>query len=223
MRKWAFVLIALLSVSFTNSLNAGLVLDQTKYSFGEVKEGEIVEYVFNIKNSSNIPIEIISVKPDCGCTVADYSKKIEPNQKGYIKLRLNTKGYKGDITKTTIVKTSDEANKEFMLILEGRVRVPIDISSSNVLFYGLDTKGQRKVITMRAQQEKPLLLQFAKSDLQGKVSHNLVEKEKGRLYELTVECLEGGESSFYGELVFKSNYEDLPEIKIRVRKIPPKK
>lgn len=200
-----------------------LEIPETKFNFGEVNEKQIVEHVFKIKNNSKIPVEILSVSPDCGCTVADYSKRIEPGGTGYVKLVLNTKGFKGQITKSSVVRTTDEQKKEFVLVLEGKVRVPIDVSPQNVLFYGPDTKGQKKVITIEAKKTEPLELKFLNSSLEGKVSYTLKETEKGKLFRVELECLEGAEADFTGEIRFQTNYKEEPEIKIMVRKMAFKK
>lgn len=200
-----------------------LEIPETRFNFGEVNEKQIVEHVFKIKNNSKIPVEILSVSPDCGCTVADYSKRIEPGETGYVKLVINTKGFKGQITKSSIVRTTDEQKKEFVLVLEGKVRVPIDVSTHNVLFYGPDTKGQKKVITIEAKKSEPLELKFLNSSLEGKVSYTLKEVERGKLYRLELVCLEGPEANFTGEINFQTNYKEEPEIKIMVRKMAFKK
>jgi hypothetical protein len=222
-RRFFLVIGCAVFLLFTGIAYATLEIPQTKYNFGEVEEKTIIEHTFQIINPSSVPVDIISVTPDCGCTVADFTKRIEPKQTGHVKLKLDTRGYKGFITKTSIVKTSDDVNKEFVLVLEGNVKVPIDISSRNILFYGPDSKGQKKQIIIKAQKPEPLSIQFLRNSLEGKVSYNLQEKEKGKVFELVLECLEGPEANFYGELVFKTNYPQEPEIKIMVRKMPLKK
>jgi len=222
-RRFFPLMLCFVLFMFTELAFGRLEVPQTRFNFGEVEEKEIVEHVFKIINSSSVPIDIISVTPDCGCTVADFTKRIEPNQTGFVKLKLDTRGFKGFVTKSSIVKTSDDTNREFVLVLEGNVKVPIDISSRNVLFHGSDTKGQKKQIIIKAQKSEPLSIELVRNTLEGKISHKLEEKEKGKTFELTLECLEGAEASFYGELVFKTNYNQEPEIKIMVRKMPLKK
>lgn len=204
-------------------VQAELIIPNPKFSFGEVEEGFIVEHVFEIRNNSPDPIEILHVKPDCGCTVAEHSKRIEAGKTGYVKLVFNTKGYKGHVTKSAIVETSPKQTKEIVLVLEGKIKVPIDVSSSNVLFYGPDVKGQKKVITIRAEKSKDLELTVLRDTLKEKVNYVLKEVEKGRVYQLEIECLQGPEANFFGEIILKTNYDEAPEIKILVRKIPFKK
>lgn len=202
---------------------AELEIKETKFNFGEVEEKNVVEHVFTIRNISKTPVEILSVTPDCGCTVADFSKRIEPGEIGYVKLVFDTKGYKGKVAKSAVVKTTDDNKKEFLLVLEGQIKVPIDVSSRNILFYGQDTKGQKKVITIKAQKNEQLNLKFLRSSLEGKISHVLKEEVKGREYKLELVCLEGPEADFFGEISFSTNYKEEPELKIMVRKMAHKR
>lgn len=46
------------------------------YNFGDVKYGEIVEYVFKVKNSGAEPLEIKRIATSCACTTAKISKEV---------------------------------------------------------------------------------------------------------------------------------------------------
>src|SRR5258708_6667739 len=48
-------------------------MDSVK-DFGTVPQGEKVKIVFHFLNSGDKPLFIASVKPGCGCTLADYTK-----------------------------------------------------------------------------------------------------------------------------------------------------
>lgn len=57
----------------------------TNHDFGEIPQGTPVSHTFLIENTGNAPLEILSVKPSCSCTVADYTKEaIAPGESGYI-------------------------------------------------------------------------------------------------------------------------------------------
>lgn len=57
----------------------------TNHDFGEIPQGSPVSHKFMIENTGNAPLEILSVKPSCSCTVADYTKEsIAPGESGYI-------------------------------------------------------------------------------------------------------------------------------------------
>lgn len=57
----------------------------TNHDFGVITQGTPVSHKFMIENTGNMPLEIMSVKPSCSCTVADYTKEaIAPGESGYI-------------------------------------------------------------------------------------------------------------------------------------------
>src|SRR3954462_6590387 len=46
----------------------------TKYSFGKVKEGEVVTHAFHFRNSGKEPLLISQAVASCGCTVPSFPK-----------------------------------------------------------------------------------------------------------------------------------------------------
>ncbi len=61
--------------------------------FPKVNEGTTLHYIYEIKNSGDIPLEIYSFEAECTCTEIKLPKKpIEPGQKGKIELTFDTNG-----------------------------------------------------------------------------------------------------------------------------------
>jgi Protein of unknown function (DUF1573) len=59
-------------------------IDSVK-NMGRINEGQKLEVSFRFKNIGNKPLVIQSVRPGCGCTVADYPKEpISPGSEGEI-------------------------------------------------------------------------------------------------------------------------------------------
>lgn len=62
------------------------------HQFGNVKVGEHLFFNFEFKNVSEIPIIINDVKPSCGCTSFDYTKKpILSGETGFVKVEFSPK------------------------------------------------------------------------------------------------------------------------------------
>lgn len=94
---------------------------ETQYSFGEVVEGEVVKVTFEVKNTGKIPLNIIDVKPACGCTVAEFTKEpIMPGKKGIITSELNTAGMSGDVSKSVTMMANTYPTRTAFLI-KGKV------------------------------------------------------------------------------------------------------
>lgn len=70
-------------------------LDSSK-NFGRITEGQKLSVSFRFRNSGPAPLVIESVKPSCGCTVADYPKQpIPPGGEGEITGEFDSNGREG--------------------------------------------------------------------------------------------------------------------------------
>lgn len=77
---------------------------ETRFHFGEVKEGEKVSHTFKFKNTGNADLIIADVSPSCGCTVPEWSKEpVRPGEEGKIDVTFNTAGKTGMQSKTISV------------------------------------------------------------------------------------------------------------------------
>ena len=92
-----------------------------EFDFGEIKEmGGKVSHKFVFTNNSKKSIQILTVKPSCGCTTPDWSKKeIKPGKDGFIVAEYNPRGRPGVFRKSLSVVTSD--NKRSVIFIKGKV------------------------------------------------------------------------------------------------------
>ena len=94
--------------------------EETTHDFGKVAKGKPVTATFIVKNVSMVPLVITSVKPTCGCTVADYPKEpVKPGEKAEIKATYNA-ATPGFFTKTVYVYTNMTETKT-TLYMKGEV------------------------------------------------------------------------------------------------------
>lgn len=64
--------------------------------FDNIKEGKTLEFYYYFTNTGNAPLKLHSVKPTCGCTIAEYPKyEIKPGQRDSIKVTFDTKDRPG--------------------------------------------------------------------------------------------------------------------------------
>ena len=99
-----------------------IVFEKAIHDFGVISESKgNVEYSFAFTNTGNLPISVLKVTTDCGCTAPDWSKEpIAPGKKGYIKVSFNPKGYSDDFTKILTV-FSDGNPSRVSLRIKGTV------------------------------------------------------------------------------------------------------
>ena len=92
----------------------------TTLDFGKIEQGKPVSAEFEFKNPSMVPLIINSVRPTCGCTVADYPKEpVQPGKSGKIAVTYNAAA-SGVFTKTIVV-TSNATEGNTSLIIKGEV------------------------------------------------------------------------------------------------------
>jgi len=86
------------------------------HDFGKIPKGKPVTAEFQFRNPSLVPLIINSVRPSCGCTVADYPKEpVQPQKAGTIKVTFNAAS-PGYFQKSVVVKTSAGEENEILLI-----------------------------------------------------------------------------------------------------------
>lgn len=110
MKSW-FVIFVSVVLSFNlvyAAANATIEWNGTDYDFGKILKNKPVSAEFTFRNPGMIPLVISSVKPSCGCTVADYPKQpIPPGGTGTIKVTYDAK-VSGYFSKTISVYTNTE-------------------------------------------------------------------------------------------------------------------
>ena len=80
---------------------------ETKYSFGKIKEGDVVKHAYKFKNTGNNPLMIAKADVSCGCTVPSFSKEpIPPGGEGQIEVQYNSNHHPGHQQKNVIVHSN---------------------------------------------------------------------------------------------------------------------
>ena len=120
MKKISFLTIILAAFVFSAN-SQDLKFNEREFDFGEIKEmGGKVSHKFVFTNNSKNSIQILTVKPSCGCTTPDWSKKeIKPGKEGFIVAEYNPRGRPGVFRKSLSVVTSD--NKRSVIFIKGKV------------------------------------------------------------------------------------------------------
>jgi hypothetical protein len=121
-----FMAVMLIGISGTISAQddpkpvSGIAWISTTIDFGKIEQGKPVSAEFEFKNPTMVPLIISSVRPTCGCTIADYPKEpIQPSKSGKIAVTFNAAS-SGVFTKTIMV-TSNAAEGNTALVIKGEV------------------------------------------------------------------------------------------------------
>lgn len=85
--------------------------DEDTYNFGSIKQGDVVEHVFTLRNDGVDTLIISNTQSSCGCTTSMLDQNhILPGQVGKLKAVFNSSGKMGHITKTIYIYNNDVTN-----------------------------------------------------------------------------------------------------------------
>lgn len=104
------------------------------HDFDLVAKGEVLNHDFEIRNDGDAPLEIESVRPACGCTVAEFDKSIAPGKTGRIHAKVDTTDFYGPISKSIAVYTSDPENPKLQLVVRAKVMAYINADPAYARF-----------------------------------------------------------------------------------------
>jgi hypothetical protein len=81
--------------------------DRFDYDFGNITEGDLAAYEFKFTNVGKMPLVILNVQAQCGCTSPEWTKDtIAPGGTGKIKAVYNSYQRPGPFEKYLTVKTN---------------------------------------------------------------------------------------------------------------------
>jgi hypothetical protein len=108
-----------------------LVWDASEISVDLPAMTNLVYFTFSVTNASATEATLVSTETSCECTLAEATSKlpwnIKPGEGGFLKVRMNTLGKFGLVTKTIVVHTSHGDQ-----LLRVRVKIPVSPAPFNV-------------------------------------------------------------------------------------------
>jgi predicted small secreted protein len=98
--------------------------ERDKWDFGQIFQGEKVEYIFRFTNTGESPLIISKTDVSCGCTAAGYSKEpIPPGGKGEMVVTFDSNGKKNRFNKEVTITANTVPNTS-KLYITGNIVVP---------------------------------------------------------------------------------------------------
>jgi hypothetical protein len=117
--------------------------------YGTVPKGDKLDWGFEIKNTGDSDLEILSAKPGCGCTVADFDKVIKPGKSGKVTAHVDTTAFAGPIAKSVTIETNDPVSRTAQLTIHAIVKPYVEAFPAGFVRYNLlqgDADSQSLVI-----------------------------------------------------------------------------
>lgn len=88
---------------------AEMTFEKTVHNFGEIQQGEKVEYSFKFTNTGSKDLLIQSAVSSCGCTVPDWPKEpVRPGESSYLKVVFDSHGKEGFTEKEISIKANTD-------------------------------------------------------------------------------------------------------------------
>lgn len=134
--------------------------------FGVVAKGDKLDWAFLVKNTGNTDLQIISAKPGCGCTVADYDKVIKAGETGKVTAHVDTTNFAGPIAKSVTVETNDPSTPTSQLTIHAVVKPYVEAYPAGFVRYNMlqgDTETQS--VTFYSEEDDPF--EIAKVEVPG--------------------------------------------------------
>jgi len=124
--------------------------------YGTVPRGEKLEAEFVIKNTGTSDLQLLSVQPGCGCTVADFDKVIKPGKSGKVRAHVDTTNFSGPISKSVTVQTNDPNTPTSQLTIHALVKPFVEAFPGGfVRFNTIQGDAQTQTIKLYTEEDAP--------------------------------------------------------------------
>ncbi|HEU4522782.1 MAG TPA: DUF1573 domain-containing protein [Thermoanaerobaculia bacterium] len=124
--------------------------------FGTVAKGEKLNWTFTVKNTGSSDLEILSARPACGCTVAEFDKVIKPGQTGKVVSVVDTTSFTGPISKSVALETNDPAAPNAQVTISAIVKPYVDVHPAGfVRFNMLQGDVETQSVTLYSDEAEP--------------------------------------------------------------------
>ncbi|WP_072008505.1 DUF1573 domain-containing protein [Hymenobacter sp. IS2118] len=108
-----------------------ITFEESKFDFGAVAQGAVVDHTFKFKNTGTAPLIISNIGVSCGCTTPEWTKTpVMPGKTGSISAHFNTAGKLGMQNKVLTVESNSPAGSTSVALV-GEVKEPSSLPTSD--------------------------------------------------------------------------------------------
>lgn len=149
--------------------------------------------------------------------MAQFDRAIPPGGEGKITLKLNTKGYEGNVRKAARVYTNDPARQMEVITVQAFVKTVIMVSPRAVFLQGKGTDAVTKSVEIKGDPARTLSIEPVDFSLNHRVKYAVEEISRGKHYRIHFTSIPKAADQYQGALRLKTNYPEKPELVIYVR------
>jgi len=197
--------------------------DEPIFEFGRVPSGKDVTHDYWFTNTGTGPLEILAVKPSCGCTtMGNFDRVVQPGRKGRIPIKVATSHASGPIAKSITVQTNVAAPGNLTtLSIRGELWQAVQVSPSSLYFGRLvmgadaDTPQVRTAMITTGNDAYVNITNLKSTNPCFKAELN--ELERGKKYSLVVTAQPPFKTgNNYGAIEMSTGVEAMPTLQVQV-------
>jgi len=159
---------------------------ESRYEFGEVISGSVVEHDFALVNQGAAPMMIQQVSMTPPLLVTQMPHAVAPGAQGRIHFKLDTADLDGKFEGTILVSLNDPAQPQTRLAFSGRVIPPIELTPRSAFFVaGQRGLGNRTSIEIVNHESEPLRIKSVQHSVE-RFTTQLETMKPGQRYRLTL-------------------------------------
>jgi hypothetical protein len=222
-------LLALVAAGLIGPARAELVCPEAVHMAGRVKSGQSLSHTFTLANRGGAVIELLEVKPGCGCLRPEVAKVVlQPGEQAPLTAHVNTVTQPGGTNnwKTTVRYREAGAARELELTLRAEVIPEVSIQPANLLLHvSGPMTAHFKLLDRRDQPFQATRLVCASEHVRAKLSP---PRREGEAWERTVtlEVLAGCPEGRHDDVLRVITTDpDYPELKVPftvIKRVPGK-
>lgn len=191
------------------------VFSETRFEFGEVISGDVVEHDFVVSNQGPAPVTIEKVTMTTPLLVTKMPHEVAPGARGKIHLKLDTANLEGKFEGRILVSLNDPALPEAWLAFAGRVVPAIELSPRPAFFVaGQRGQGNRASIEIVNHEPEPLQIDKIEHPTD-RFTTQLETLKSGQRYRLTLALKpDGPEGRAAGAILIRTSSKRVPTLKV---------
>jgi hypothetical protein len=194
---------------------------ETDLKGGTVDPATKVPFDFVVRNTGTAPLELLEVKPTCGCVVASFERTIAPGGTGGIHAVLDTLGRQGEVRKNIEVTTNDPKSRRVVLSVRAIAREVIQVTPGYEVLLPLSAgKSLIQTASVRSLEGKLFRVLSVESSVPY-VQVEPLESDAGTERRVRLTVLPTAPTTPFESLVtLKLDHPQIPEVILRLRGFP---
>jgi hypothetical protein len=201
--------------------------DQPRFNLGKRWSTDpAIKHEFVIRNQGQLPLKILGVVSDCGCTaVGAKNVELEPGKTWNLSVSLEPRHLSPIVSLKVTVISNDPVTPRLDLRIAGLIQVPVKVDPHNGMFFGQIGKDDapQKTLTLTNNTPDPMDLKLIRCD--GTTFEAKIEPvEPGKKYRLILKAKPPYKSGVNAGLVqLTTGLKHAPTLEIRPQAyLPPR-